>query len=84
MRTFLRILLVAVLLVGTSGCALRYYDVTLNNGTVIGAKGKPKLVNGYYVFNDLRGEQKEISQFRIRSVAPHSEKRSPFNNYGAQ
>jgi hypothetical protein len=74
-----------VLLLPT-GCALRHYDVTLTNGNVIGAKGKPRLESGYYVFTDMTGKQQSLPQYRVSEVAPHVEKtkKSPFNNYGFQ
>jgi hypothetical protein len=69
-----------------SGCALRYYDVTLTNGTVIGAKGRPKHDGGYYVFTDMQGKGQSVPEYRISEIAPHvdKKKKSPFNNYGAK
>ena len=81
-----RILSVAVLALAVSGCALRQYDVTLSNGTVVSARSKPKLVEGLYEFKDLNGKVQKIPQYRISEIAPHTvkEKKSPFNNYGAK
>ena len=78
--------LLALALVLLAGCALRHYDVTLTNGTVIGARGKPQLERGYYVFTDLQGMTQQFPEYRISEIAPHVEKskKSPFNNYGAK
>jgi hypothetical protein len=83
-RICLAVLVSTVVLL--SGCALRYYDVTLTNGTVIGAKSRPRLQNGYYFFTDFAGKEQRLPEHRISEIAPHVEKakKSPFNNYGVQ
>lgn len=59
-----------VLLLG--GCA-RNYVITLNNGTQLGAKGKPKLENGSYVFKDARGQDSAIAAGRVSLIEPARE-----------
>jgi hypothetical protein len=78
-------LVLAAGLVVLTGCATRYYDVTLANGTRVVARSKPRLIEGYYVFKDLGGQRQEISSFKVNEIAPHSTKPpSPFNNYGGK
>jgi hypothetical protein len=76
----------ALALVLLPGCAMRHYDITLTNGTVIGARGKPKHERGYYVFTDLQGQTQQFPEYRVSEIAPHVDKskKSPFNNYGAK
>jgi PBP1b-binding outer membrane lipoprotein LpoB len=64
-------LTVLVLLLLT-GCA-RNYVITLNNGTQIGAKGKPKLENGSYVFKDARGQDAAVAAGRVSQIEPARE-----------
>ena len=54
-----------------SGCASRYV-ITLNNGSQIGSKGRPKLKNGVYVFKDLNGQQRTVPAGRVSEVSPAS------------
>lgn len=55
----------------TSGCASRYVVVT-TNGTQITSRGKPKLVNGYYRFEDVQGQQMVLPSGRVREISPAS------------
>ena len=52
-----------------SGCA-RSYVITLNNGTQIGATGKPKREGASYVFKDASGAQHRIAAGSISEIAP--------------
>jgi hypothetical protein len=69
-KTLLPLCALALLL--GSGCA-RNYVMTLNNGTQLGAKGKPRLENGSYYFTDARGEKTSISAGRVSQIEPASE-----------
>ena len=52
-----------------SGCV--YYDITLTNGDVVRAKGKPKKdEQGYYRFKDLAGRETTINPMRVRQIEP--------------
>jgi hypothetical protein len=64
-------LLLSSCLFMTSGCASRYVVVT-TNGTQITSKGKPKLVNGYYRFEDVLGQQMVLPSGRVREISPAS------------
>jgi hypothetical protein len=71
MKKILGILLVAAAV--CVGCTSRY-DITLNNGNVITAKGKPKFdqdKNGFY-YTDAYDKPNFISALRVTQVAPHS------------
>jgi hypothetical protein len=68
MKRFLPILLLSVLL---TGCA-RNYVITMNNGTRITTKSKPKLQGSNYVFKDAKGQPAQIPAGRVREVAPAS------------
>jgi hypothetical protein len=65
-------LLCAAILFLTVGCA-RTYVITLNNGTQYGAKGKPRLENGMYVYKDMQGNENAVSAARVTQVAPASQ-----------
>ena len=58
-------------MIGGSGCATRY-RVTLTNGNVFTASGKPKFhkETGAYTFKDTRGQQVTVPGFRVQEVAP--------------
>ena len=62
---------IAAILIMLTGCASRYV-ITLSNGSQVVTAGKPKLVNGYYVGKDTRGNPVEVSAGRVREVAPAS------------
>ena len=64
-------LLFAGLIVGSNGCARRY-KVTLTNGNVYTAAGKPKFdkATGAYTFKDTRGQSMSVPGFRVQEVAP--------------
>lgn len=64
-------LLVSFCLFLTTGCSNRYVVVT-TNGTQITSKGKPKLVNGYYRFEDVLGRQMVLPSGRVREISPAS------------
>ena len=63
-------LVVCGLLAGTSGCARRY-NVTLTNGTVVTAYGKPKYdkATGAYQFKDAKGNEVYMPGFRVKEIA---------------
>lgn len=63
------------------GCAVRY-DIRLSNGTIITAKGKPRIdeTNHVVFFKDAYGHSNSIPEFRVSEIAPHttmSEEDSP-------
>ncbi|MEI7729320.1 MAG: YgdI/YgdR family lipoprotein [Verrucomicrobiota bacterium] len=69
MKCYMILFLAGCLLL--AGCMTRY-NVTLSNGTVITAKGKPKLdeQSGRYVFTDATGKQVAVSAMRVKEIAP--------------
>jgi Bacterial protein of unknown function (DUF903) len=73
MKNFLLLLLAVAL---CASCASRY-NITLTNGEVITARGKPKLDKehtGYY-FTDANGNANYISLGNVHEVAPQSWKK---------
>jgi hypothetical protein len=62
-------LLGVVALILVCGCRTRY-DITLNTGNKITSVGKPKLVEGSYVYKDALGQQGRVSVLRVRSIEP--------------
>ena len=56
-----------------AGCATRY-DMTLSNGMVITAKGKPRVDEKRHVifFTDALGKTNSIPEFRVTQITPHS------------
>jgi hypothetical protein len=63
------------------GCRTRY-DITLNNGDVIAASTKPRLVGSFYVFKDANGRQGQVSSFRVQQIerkAAGAKRYDPFN-----
>jgi hypothetical protein len=67
----LALLLLFVSLLGTAGCTQRY-AVTLNRGTMLYSKGKPRLdkASNCYVFTDVSGRQCVVPSASIREIAP--------------
>ncbi len=73
MKRILLLLLAAML---CPGCAY-HYDITLNNGEVVTARGKPKLDKdhtGYY-FKDASGNPDYVSLGRVQEIKPQSWKK---------
>ena len=68
MKKTLLLLLVACVL-PLAGCA-RKYTITLTSGNRITTHGKPKLENGYYVYEDMTGKRGAIPYGRVREVSP--------------
>ena len=70
MKTFVS-LLFAVLV--CAGCATRY-NMTLTNGLVITAKGKPKVDEQRHIifFTDATGKTNAIPEFRVTKIEPTS------------
>jgi hypothetical protein len=66
MKNYSWLLLFALLL--SAGCA-RHYVITLSNGTQLGTKGKPRLHNGIYVFNDPLGRESYVPATRVKEIA---------------
>jgi len=64
----------------TAGCSNRYI-VTMSNGSRVSAAGKPKLVQGEFVFKDSAGKTVHVPQGSVREVAPASMS-SPSMNSG--
>jgi hypothetical protein len=54
-----------------TGCA-RNYVITLHDGEHIRTKGKPHLVEGYYVFKDGLGREATVRANSVREIAPPS------------
>lgn len=56
-----------------AGCATRY-DMTLSNGSVITARGKPRVDEQRHLifFTDANGQTNVIPQFRVTQIEPHS------------
>ena len=50
-----------------TGCAHRY-ELVLNNALKVTTLGKPKLVNGEYVFKDTQGQMQTIPAGRVREI----------------
>jgi hypothetical protein len=67
MKKALVVLLLGALAV--TGCRTNY-QLTLNNGNRITTSTKPKLVEGNYVFKDLKGRTNRVNQARVRSIEP--------------
>jgi hypothetical protein len=67
-----RILLLsgAALLILT-GCAQKYI-ITTRTGERIEAKNRPRLVNGWYVYKDMNGQQAAEKSIAVREIAPAS------------
>mgnify|MGYP000942777103 CR=1 FL=1 len=64
-------LLLLSVLIGSNGCARRYL-VTLTNGNVYTAAGKPKYDKqaGSYSFKDTKGNVITVPGFRVKEIAP--------------
>ena len=54
-----------------SGCA-QHYIITRTNGAQIGARSKPHLKNGAYVFKDMEGKDAAIPAGSVKEIAPAS------------
>ena len=54
-----------------TGCAQRYV-MTLSNGQRIWSKGKPHLVEGFFVYKDGSGHDAKVQAYYVREVAPQS------------
>lgn len=58
----------AAVLLLLCGCAT-HYDVTMGNGTTIRGRTKPKLnAQGYYLFEDLAGNEVAVNKMRVRKI----------------
>ena len=64
MKPILTFSLVAMLL---AGC-LSSYKITLNNGATLVSPSKPKLMGGLYVYKDSKGNEKEISSSKVKTI----------------
>ena len=64
-------LLFLLTLVILTGCANRYV-ITLNNGTQLGAQGKPELKGGSYYFKDASGQEKTVASGRVSQIETES------------
>jgi hypothetical protein len=71
-----RILLLLLGLFVCAGCATRY-NITLSDGEVITARGKPKYdaTRSGYFYTDGSGNPSYISQLRVNEIAPQSWKK---------
>ena len=65
------VVLLALLIAITVGCANRY-KITLTNGNTITTRSKPKLdkESGAYRFKNAKGERDSIPGFRIKEIEP--------------
>ncbi len=80
-KTYWALALVMLLVLGGAGCARRY-AMTMNNGTKVTTKGKPKLEKGVYHFTDVTGQKSAVPAGRVREIAPASmvaEEKKRFN-----
>ena len=50
-----------------AGCT-NTYVIRLTNSDEIIAKGRPKLVNGQYLFKDAQGREVRINELRVREI----------------
>jgi len=68
-----RILFLALAVALCGGCA-QTYRITLNDGTYVTSRGKPKFdqSKGSFIYTDGNGQKSIISQAAVRSVAPDS------------
>jgi hypothetical protein len=68
---------VAGLLAGT-GCARRY-RITLNNGSMIDTKGKPKLdrTGTVYHYKNVLNQEGTVPAFKVNEIAPRSMSSQP-------
>ena len=71
MKKNILVLLLAVTV--CAGCAVRY-NISLTNGDVITARGKPKYdeAKGGFLYKDGQGQPAFVSGGRVREVAPAS------------
>lgn len=71
MKKIALVLLLAVFV--CAGCATRY-NISLTNGDVITARGKPKYdqAKGGFLYKDGQGQPAFVSGGRVREVAPAS------------
>ena len=53
------------------GCA-HSYVMKMSNGSKVVTASKPKLKNGFYVYDDAKGQQHTVSQARVLEVEPAS------------
>mgnify|MGYP000377396561 CR=1 FL=1 len=69
MKIKLRWLGVAGLL-ALAGCG--HYQITLTNGHVLSARGKPRLDREFniYRFKDAEGKEAMVPAFKVREIAP--------------
>ena len=78
------LLLLTVCSLVLTGCA-RNYTLTLNSGSRITTKGKPKLEHGYYVFKDSQGKPGSVPAGRVRELSPSNMTSSRVNSgYSAE
>ncbi len=65
------LLLSCACLIFTSACAPRY-NITLTSGTVVTAKGRPRLEkgSGVYRYTDANGKEAIVPSVRVREIAP--------------
>ena len=59
---------VVLLALVITACSSRY-EVTLSNTNVIDAYSRPKLVNGYYVFKDAKGQDVTVFAGKVREIS---------------
>jgi hypothetical protein len=56
-----------------TGCAAHGYVLTLSNGGQVRTATKPKLVNGFYYFNDATGNPgRPVFAGNVTEIAPAS------------
>jgi hypothetical protein len=80
MKSFFFVLLLAAAICG--GCATRY-DITLTNGDVITARGRPRFDKDKqrYYYTDAGGKPANVSGMRVREVAPESMREPDNSNF---
>jgi hypothetical protein len=74
-----RLILLALLVAVCGGCRSTYV-ITLNNGSQITAKGKPKYDSdkGTLFYTDAVGQKQQLSITRVRNYQPQGWKGSQF------
>ena len=78
------IILLALLALGFTGCA-SHYEITTTGSARYTCKGRPKRVDGWYVFKDATGREVRVSAMRVTSieaVSPWHKTKDPLTSSG--
>ena len=79
------VLILLLALFVCAGCA-SHYDITMNNGMVVTAHGKPHLdkEKGRYIYTDASGKPASVSILRVREIAPQSMRKKEGSQFISQ